>query len=185
MRLVGRGSLLLGAIALLGFVAFAGCQNPLDPLDESDKIEGLSYIGFGAATGAWNSDPGDDGLIIDMDYTNEFGDGLSFHDKPHDVIIELWTQVSSPEGEPAFETKGDLIFSRTIRYSNSDDSIRLPIEAYYQAMLDAGLPDESGAFTGFMVVRVHPPQDYPRSELLVAQPDVDFWIPQTAEDTPQ
>jgi hypothetical protein len=182
MRRAGRGSLLLWAIALLGIAAFAGCQNPFDPLDKSDKIEGLSYISFSATLGAWNSDPGDDGLIVAMDYYNEFGDGLSFHDKPHDVVIELWTQVGV-EGE--FQTKGQLIFSRTVRYENSDDDIRIPIEAYYQAMLNAGLPDGTGAFAGFMVVRVHPPQDYPRPELIVAQPGITFWEPPTAEDTPQ
>jgi len=181
MRRAGRGSLLLGAIALLGIVC-AGCQNPFDPIDKSDKIEGLSYIDFGASLGAWNSDPGDDGLVIDMEYYNEFGDGLSFHDKPHDVIVELWTRVEKTDGSIA---KGELIFSRTVRYENSDDSIRIPIEAYYQAMLNAGLPDETGAFAGFMVVRVHPPQDYPRPELIVAQPGIEFWVPPTAEDTPQ
>ena len=32
-------------------------------------------------------------MQITMSYFNEFGDSLSFHDKPHKITIEFWSQV--------------------------------------------------------------------------------------------
>lgn len=185
MRHAGRGSWLFGALALLAVVAFGGCQNPFDPIGKSEKIQGLSYVDFGATWDRWDADPQYDGISIAMDYFNEFGDSLSFHDKPHDVVIEMWSQKDIGTVESPFKAKDKLIFSRTIDYSNSDDDIRIPIEAYYQAVQDANIADETtGEAKGYMVVRVFPPLEYPRPELLVAAVDVVFFKPETAEDVP-
>jgi hypothetical protein len=183
MRPTRLKRIFLGAVALLAMGVFAGCENPFDPLEESDKIQGLTYIDFSATWERWDSDPQGDGLVISLSYANEFGDTLSFHDKPHEVVIEFWTQKDQgAEATPpaSYLVKDQLFYSKTIEYSNSDDEIRIPIEAYYQAYLAAAPVDDKG----FMQVRVFPPQQYPRTELLVAQPDVIFFVPEAAEDTP-
>jgi len=196
MRLSGCRSWLFGVLALFAVVTVAGCDNPLDPLDKSDKIQGLTFVDFSATWERWDSDPQADGLVVNVDYFDEFGNSLSFHDKPHNIVIELWTQRDAGEvGEDGtvttpFLVKDRLIFSRAIEFSNSDDSIRIPIEAYFQALQDADIRDPAtgepvtGDIIGFMVVRVFPPEEFPRPELLVAQPDVLFFEPEVAEDTP-
>lgn len=183
MRLAGFKSVLFGVVALFMAGVFPGCENPLDPIDKSDKIEGLTYVDFTAGWERWDSDPQGDGLLVTLSYSNEFGDSLAFHDKPHEVVIEFWTQKNQNEGdEEASEylVKDELFFSKTIEFSNSDDDIRIPVEAYYQALQTAAPVD----YTGFMSVRIYPPQQYPRTELLVSQPGVVFFVPETAEETP-
>ncbi len=185
MRLAGRRSLLLGALALLASSLFVGCDNPIDPLDKSAKIQGLSYIDFSATWDRWDSDPEYDGILLTLDYKSEFGDGLSFHDKAHDVVVEFWTQIESGPDDAILKSRETLFFSKTIRYSNSDDDIRIPIEAYFSALEGSGidLADDAGAKV-FMVVRVFPPEEFPRTELLVGQPDVIVFKRPTAVDTP-
>jgi hypothetical protein len=183
MRRVRFKSMLFGAIALFLAGAFAGCENPFDPINKSDKIEGLTYIDFSSTWERWDSDPQGDGLVVTLSYSNEFGSSLAFHDKPHKVVIEFWTQKDKNEGVEggsSYMTMDKLFFSKTIEFSNSDDDIRIPIEAYYQAMQAAAPVD----YTGFMQVRIFPPEQYPRTELVVAQPDVVFFVPETAEATP-
>ena len=57
MRLAGLRSSLFGAVALLLAGAVAGCDNPFDPLNKSDKIQGLTYFDFAATQEHWDSDP--------------------------------------------------------------------------------------------------------------------------------
>jgi hypothetical protein len=191
MRLAGLKSVLFGVSALLVMGAFTGCENPFDPLGKSDKIEGLTYIDFSATWERWDSDPQGDGLVVSLTYSNEFGDSLSFNDKSHKVVIEFWTQKdlsagTEPTPRAATIVKDKLFYTKTIDFENSDDEIRIPIEAYYQALVAAFPASDDAApdFAGFMVVRVFPPQQYPRTELLVAQPDVVFFVPEEAENTP-
>jgi len=185
MRHAVRGSWLFGALALLAVATLGGCQNPLDPIDKSDKIQGLSFIDFASTWDRWDADAQFDGVVVSLDYYNEFGDSLAFHDKSHSVVIEMWSQQDIGTLESTFLAKDRLLFSRTIEFSNSDDDIRIPIEAYEQAIRDAGIADETtGEMKGFMVVRVFPPQEFPRPELMVAQPDITFFKPEVAEDTP-
>jgi hypothetical protein len=182
-------SMLFGAMALLMAVAFAGCENPFDPLDKSDKIEGLTYVDFTAALERWDSDPQMDGLLVTLSYSNEFGDSLAFHDKPHKVVIEFWTQKDKNEGEEGSSTyyiKDQLFFSKTIEFSNSDDDIRIPIEAYYSS-IPADLFGTDGIAAGMVIVRVFPPQEYPRRELIVAQGGDDavtLYDPEKVQDQP-
>jgi len=183
MRRANFKSVLFGVLALFMVGAFTGCENPFDPLDKSDKIEGLTYIDFTAGWDRWDSDPQGDGLLVTLSYSNEFGEQLAFHDKPHEVVIEFWTQKDKNEGvegSTAYLQMDQLFFSKTITFSNSDDDIRIPIEAYYQALQAAAPLDNKG----FMQVRVFPPQQYPRTELVVAQSDVEFYLPETGQDVP-
>ena len=183
MRLAELKSVLFGVIALFMAGAFTGCENPFDPLDKSDKIEGLTYVDFTAAWDRWDSDPYGDGLLVTLSYSNEFSETLSFHDKPHEVVIEFWTQKDRNEGiegSDAYIEKDQLFFSRTFQFSNSDDDIRIPIEAYYQALQAAAPVDDKG----YMLVRVFPPEQYPRMELVVAQSDVQFYVPETGDEIP-
>ena len=89
MRLAGLRSLLFWTVAVLIAGPRAGCDNPFDPLKSSDKIQGLTYFDFSATQEHWDSDPEWDGVQITMNYYNEFGDSLNFHDKPHKVEIEF------------------------------------------------------------------------------------------------
>jgi hypothetical protein len=183
MRLASFKSLLFGVCTLFMAGAFLGCENPFDPISKSDKIQGLTYIDFTAAWERWDSDPQGDGLLVTLSYSNEFGESLAFHDKPHKVIIEFWTQKNKNEGvegSSAYIVKDQLFFSKTITFSNSDDDIRIPVEAYYQA-LQAAAPENN---TGFVQVRVFPPEQDPRTELVVAQSDVEFYVDETGEDIP-
>jgi hypothetical protein len=153
---------------------FGACSNPFDPLDESSRIRGLSYIDFALTWDRWDSDPEGDGVSVTVEYFNEFGDSLSFHDKPHEVVIEFWTQeligAIIPEGggdpEGGRPTNNQLIFSFPVEHDFSDDDIRIPIEAYDQA-LEANFevfPEES--ITLFVIVRVFPPLQDPQPELV-------------------
>jgi hypothetical protein len=192
MRLAGLRSLLFGAVALLLVGTFAGCENPLDPLNKSEEISGLSYIDVAATWDRWDSDPQYDGVLLDMSYFNEFGDTLAFHDKPHSIVIEFWSQQDTgldtdPPG-PSFLVQDELLFSKTVEFSNADDSIRVPVEAYLSSIPSDLFLDPNGVplteVKGFLVVRVFPPLAVPRTELLVALPDTIFFKPEVAQDTP-
>ena len=136
--------------------AIAGCDNPFDPLKSSDKIQGLTYFDFAASQEHWDSDPEWDGLQITMNYYNEFGDTLSFHDKSHKIVIEFWSEDA--DAKPV-----SLLTSKTVAFSNSDDFIRIPIE-YYGGLL--GIVDPTIPITGCLRVTVFPPQAYPKKELV-------------------
>lgn len=189
MRLAVFKPLLFGAAALIFMGAFAGCENPFDPLDKSDKIEGLTYVDFSATWERWDSDPEYDGITVTPEYYNEFSETLSFHDKPHSVVIEMWSQRDSgkPNAEGEIEVhhwqQDELLFSTSVEFSDSDDTIRIPIESYSLAVKSV-VDEGSGEATGFLVVRIYPPQEYPRQELQVAYPDTIFFKPEVAETTP-
>lgn len=244
MRTAGFKWMRYGAIALLATGVIAGCENPLDPINKSEKIEGLSFIDVSATWDRWDSDPEYDGVSISVDYFNELGSGLSFHDKPHKVVIEFWTSKDTSKEEsttsttttstttsastsgglirlgkswtagarnaarPSFTAAGLLIqeklwFTKTIQFSDSDDAIRIPIEAYSRNLPPCEIvataapttttttttePETAAPTTceskGFLVVRVFPPQDFPRPELVVAQSDVTFFKPVVEENAP-
>lgn len=238
MRATGLKFLMLGAMSMLVAGVLAGCENPFDPINKSDKIQGLSYIDFSSTWDRWDSDPEYDGVTISLEYYNEFGNSLNFRDKPHDVVIEFWTTRDTEAVDPTTTTgtttattttttasligrtglwgarsrnagnaphsvlglivQEKLWFSKTIRYSNSEDDIRIPIEAYARFLPEcAPVTTTVGAGTitttpepseceqkGFLLVRAFPPQGYPRPELVVAQPDVIFFKPVIEENTP-
>jgi hypothetical protein len=161
MQLSGlRSSLLLFfAVAIVG--AIAGCDNPFDPLKSSDKIQGLSYFDFAATQEHWDSDPEWDGVQITLSYFNEFGDALNFHDKPSKVEIELWQEVSSATTPPVVTQT--FLTSLAVSFSNSDDPIRIPIEAYSGFLVIADPPAD---IKGCLQVRLFPPQEYPQRVLV-------------------
>ena len=175
---------LLGAIALVSAFVTAGCQNPLDPIDKSDKIQGLTWVEINdAAWEQWDSDPEADGMIISLAYKNEFGDELEFHDKGHDVAIEFWTQKDIGTDDNSYLTRDQLFFSKTIHFEHSDDDIRIPVEAYFGGLGEVfDFSDPNVAFEGMLVVRVFPPQEYPRPELLVAMDTVPFYVRPEGDD---
>jgi hypothetical protein len=174
--------LLLGVIAVLTALSVAGCQNPIDPVDKSDKIQGLTWVEINSADLAmWDSDPGNDGLEISLSYKNEYGDELSFHDKSHNVVIEFWTEKNAGTVDAEFFTRDRLFYSQTIDFENSDDAIRIPYEAYI-SQLSAAYGGLTAAASGMLVVRVFPPEEDPRPELLVAKSGVEFYVPPTVAD---
>ena len=178
MRLAGVRTLLFWAAAVFMAGSFAGCDNPFDPLKSSDKIEGLTYFDFSASQEHWDSDPEWDGMQITLNYYSEFGDSLSFHDKPHKVQIEFWSEAIGPDSvaEP-----GSLLSSKTVEFSNSDDLIRIPIE-YYGGSL--ALPSTE-PITGYIIVRIYPPQSYPQRELIAPiQGGQEFYTPEDVPLTP-
>jgi hypothetical protein len=181
MRLAGRRLSILGAIALFAAVSVAACSNPFEPISKSDKIEGLSYVDFSLTWDRWDSDPEYDGVVITPDYSNEFGDALSFHDKPHRIVIEFYDQVVDEEDATAPIALGGLIFSRSVEYENSDDDIRIPIEAYRSA-LEAADYDLSAEAKLFVIMRVFPPEGFPRAELPVGYPDQSVFKPEITEE---
>lgn len=185
MRPAGLKSLVFGALALFAAGVLPGCENPLDPLDKSDKIEGLTYIEAQTTWEAWDSDPEADGVMVSLTYNNEFGDSLEFHDKSHEVVIEFWTQQEISTGETTTRLAQDeLFFSKTIKFSNSEDDIRIPIEAYSDLIPLAAFDEGGEANNVFVIVRVFPPQEYPRTELYVAEADVVIFQPIEAEGVP-
>ena len=120
MRLAGLRSLLFLVVAVAMAGAVAGCDNPFDPLKSSDKIQGLTYFDFAATQEHWDSDPEWDGVQITMSYYNEFGDALNFHDKPHKIEIEFWSEVDGRRRRTPV-ARGHLLTSKTVEFSNSDD----------------------------------------------------------------
>lgn len=122
-------------------------------------------------------------MIVSLSYKNEFADELDFHDKPHDVVIEFWSQKDIGDTDNPYLTRDQLFFSKTIRYENSEDDIRIPVEAYYA---DLGkvfdFADPAVDFSGMLVVRVFPPQEFPRPELLVALDSVIFYERPAGDD---
>lgn len=243
MRMAGCRWLRIGAVVLLVAGAIAGCENPLDPINKSDKIQGLAYVDFSSTWDRWDSDPEYDGVSITMNYFNEFGNSLSFHDKPHKIVIEFWTSrdttkettatttgligrngfvtaklrsaVTSPFSTAGLIIQDKLWYSKTVEYSNSADQIRIPIEAYSSLLppcpvetttttptttttTTTGTTGTTGTTAttttppaptsceakGFMVLRVFPPQEFPRPELVVAQQDIIFFKPVVAQSTP-
>lgn len=190
MRRAGCRSLVLGALALFLVIAPAGCDSPFSPISKSDRIEGLSYFEFTSTWDRWDSDPQYDGILITMNYYNEYRDTLKFYNKPHDIVIEFWTQKTvGPEEGNTYLGRDELVFSRSIKYSNSDDDIRLPIETYLDDLRQN--PTFNQAYKdrevvkGFLLVRVFPPADYPRPELPpVGYAEQTFFKPELDEATP-
>jgi len=189
MRLAGSRLLLFLAFSVL--LAGSGCENPFDPLNTSDKIQGLTYFDFSATQEHWDSDPEWDGVQISMSYYNEYGDSLSFHDKPHKIQIEFWSQKTST-ATPPVTSRDQLLVTKTVTFSNSDDLIRIPIEYYYNYLpapattttADSSKETAATTFTssvkGYLLLRVYPPQEYPQKELDFVQGDVEFFTPETA-----
>ena len=175
MRLAGLRPWLCVAVAIMMVGAVAGCDNPFDPLNTSDKIQGLTYFDFSAGQAHWDSDPQWDGLQITMKYYNEFGDALNFHDKPHKVTIEIYSEVEgATTSDP--KSKGSLLASKTITYSNSDDLINIPIEFYGGSL---GLPS-TDPISGCLLIRVFPPQQDPQRELYYFTCGVELFTPEDA-----
>lgn len=178
---------LVGVIALISVFSLAGCQNPIDPIDKSDEIQGLTWVEINSSDlEPWDSDPELDGLVITLGYKNEFGDELSFHDKQHNVVIEFWTQKDiNPDGDP-YLTRDQLFYSQTIEFEDSEDEIRIPYESYFaqlSTVFDFSNQDET--FKGMLVVRVFPPNEDPRPELLVADANVVFYERPAGDDLTQ
>jgi hypothetical protein len=200
MRRTGRAFLLLGAFVLLAVATLAGCENPFDPMSKSSKIEGLSYIDFSITWDRWDPDPLYDGVTVKMSYFNEFGDSLSFHDKAHNIQIEFWTQKdvnatttgtsgtsgttgTTPTTGTVVNTFDKLIYTKTVEFSNSADEIRIPIEAYKSSLSTAGL-DLAANVEVFVIVRVFPPLESPRRELVVGYAGQTVFKPETTTVTP-
>ena len=196
MRLAGLRSLLFVVFAVAIAGAFSGCDNPFDPLKSSDKIQGLTFFDFAATQEHWDSDPEWDGVQISMSYYNEFGDSLSFHDKPHEIQIEFWSE-KVPEDSTATTTavRDKLLFTKTVEFSNSDDLIRIPVETYYSALPTPTTADSrrggssravagyTEPIKGYLLIRIFPPQEYPQKELIFLQSDVEFYTPEDAPAT--
>ena len=192
MRSTGRLVLALAGI-LVAAVTFSACENPFDPIDKSDEIRGLSFVGFSLTWDKWDSDPESDGVIVTVDYSNEFGDGLNFHDKPHQVVIEFYEQIfvdveTDDNGNPVPNTGrptfGSLIFSFPIEHDHSDDDIRIPIEAYQGDLQRSGFDLNESAIV-FVTVRVFPPWDIPQDELVAFQADQEVFVPEPTAADPE
>lgn len=188
MRLTKSTSLLLGALVLLVVTAFTGCENPFDPVDKTDKIEGLSYIDFTLTWDRWDSDPEYDGVGVIVDYYNEFGDSLSFHDKSHDVTLEFWTQqdISLDPADPTKigQTYNQKFYSITVEHSNSDDTIRIPREGYEGLMTAQSNFNALEDYKAYVVLRVNPPQSSPKPELVASYVNMVIWKPAEAPEPP-
>jgi hypothetical protein len=174
MRAAGLKVLLFLSVSLFMAGTFPGCDNPFDPLNSTDKIQGLAYFDFSATQEHWDSDPEWDGLQITMAYYNEFQTALSFHDKSHKVDVELWAKSCS--GDPEVCVRGGLIASKTVNFSNSDDFIRIPIE-YYSGSLPLPSTD---VITGFVLIRIHPPQQSPQESMEFMVGEVELYKPEEA-----
>jgi hypothetical protein len=188
MRLTKSTSVLLGALVLLLVTAFAGCENPFDPVNKSDKIEGLSYIDFTLTWDRWDSDPEYDGSGLVIDYYNEFGDSLSFHDKSHEVAVEFWSQkdVSLDPADPTKigQSYDQKFYTATFEHSNSDDTIRIPRESYEGLMRATSTFSETEDYKAYVVVRVRPPQSSPKPELVASYLNLIIWKPVEAPPPP-
>jgi hypothetical protein len=165
------------AIAVMAFALLflAACDNPFDPLHQSSRIDGLSYIDWSGSWDRWDSDPEYDGYVITMEYFNKYGDNLEFRDKSHDIKIEFYSQTASTDGDI---TVGSLIFSQTVRFSNTNNDIYIAKELYAAALSAAGYDLETEPAEVFVLIHVYPPDAYPQAELkagyssqIVYQPD--------------
>jgi hypothetical protein len=187
MLMIRKNAYFLMAILLLT-ISFTACTNPFDPLDTSESIRGLTYIDFSLTWDRWDSDPDGDGVAIEIEYFNSFNDSLDFHDKPTRVVVEFWTQkvaggVENPEtGEitGGVPTNDQLIFSFPVVVDLSDAVIRVPIEAYDQALAANYelFPEETVSL--FVIVRVFPPQADPKPELIAYYGDMTVYEPPAA-----
>jgi hypothetical protein len=189
MMRIYRRNLHYLVVTLFAAFIFAACENPFDPLATGDEIRGLTYFDFGVEWDRWDTDPEYDGVTITLEYFNEFGDSLSFHSKPHDVVIEFYTEkpaymITNPENPAAEPTPGpltadSLFFSYPATFESSEDNIRIPIEAYRGALEGAGydLKDPDGA-KAFVQVRVYPPKAHPLPELNAWQSGVEVYSPE-------
>ena len=159
----------------------------------SSEIRGLSYITFAVTWDRWDSDPLYDGVSVEVEYFNEFGDSLSFHDKKHDIVIEFYTQqvaYTIPDPDPTKPDKDgpltfdNLFYTYPATVESSDDVTRIPIEAYFgtiQANYDlTSEPIVKDGAKAFVVVRVYPPIDYPQPELTSWQSEVVVFKPEEA-----
>jgi hypothetical protein len=188
MQTIRNNAFFLLLALLFVSMGLAACTNPFDPLSKSDAIRGLSYIDFSLIWDRWDSDPEGDGVSVTVEYFNEFGDDLEFRDKPHKVVIEFWTEksvggVTDPDtgtttgGRPANDV---LLFSYPVEHDFSDDDIRVPIAAY-AGVLAANyeeFPEE--AIGLFVLVRVFPPQQDPRPEVVAYYSGLTVYEPETA-----
>jgi hypothetical protein len=180
MRLARLRSLLILAVAVAITGVGAGCDNPFDPLKSSDKIQGLTYFDFAATQEHWDSDPEWDGLVITLNYSNEFGNSLSFHDKPSKIAIDFYSEVVTL-GPPEVTTQTYLT-SMNVEFSNSDDPIRIPIERY-SGFLE--ITDPTLGVTGCLQVRLFPPQEYPQKVLVAPfQCGVELYTPEDSVSPP-
>jgi hypothetical protein len=190
MRSSGRPVLAL-AVALVAAVTFSACENPFDPIDQTDEIRGLSFIGSSITLDAWDPDPGLDGMVVTIDYVNEFGDTLNFHDKPHQVVIEFHkpelVNIVVEEGTIVdFDLRLPRFFGFPIEHDHSDDDIRIPFEAYEDAMVGAGYDLNCIGETGdpfppcsaFLVIRVFPPNAVPQEEIITFGLVDEIYVPQ-------
>lgn len=188
MRLTKSTSPLLGALVLLVLTAFTGCENPFDPVDKTDKIEGLSYIDFTLTWDRWDSDPEYDGVGVIVDYYNEFGDTLSFHDKEHNVTIEFWTQkdISLDPADPTKigQSYDQKFYSATVGLANSDTTIRIPREGYEGLMTAQSNFNVLEDYKAYVVLRVNPPQNSPKPELVASYVNMVIWKPAEAPEPP-
>jgi len=188
MQVIRRKAFFLLLALLLVSMGLAACTNPFDPLTKSDSIRGLSYIDFSLLWDRWDSDPEGDGVSVTVFYFNEFAEDLEFHDKSHKVVVEFWTEktvggVTDPDtdtttgGRPSNDT---LIFSFPVEHDFSDDDIRVPIEAYAGALAAnfEQFPEESISL--FVMVRVFPPNQDPRLELVAYYPALIVYEPEAA-----
>jgi hypothetical protein len=172
---------LAGLLAAFSIAFLSSCGNPFDPLSPSGEIKGLTYIDFSQSWSQWNSTPEYDGLLLTIDYFNEFGDGLEFKDKSHAVQVEFYTQrLVNPQKDPltgkplpdtGTPTFDQQFFVGRFTHKNSDDDIRIPKEMYVGALAGAGFDLSADVGGVYIIVRVFPPQGKPLSELLVGYPD--------------
>jgi hypothetical protein len=174
MRLTGLRTLLFLLVVVFLAGAGAGCDNPLDPLKASDKIQGLTYFDFSATQAHWDSDPEWDGLQISLSYFNEFSGALNFHDKPHKITIDFYSELTV-EGSST-PVRGNFLTSKTVEFSNSDDLINIPIE-FYGGFL--ALPSAT-SITGCLLLHVFPPQESPQKELISFQCGIELFAPEAA-----
>ena len=179
-----KKNLLYLLVTILTATVFFACENPFDPLDTSSEIRGLQYIDFSLTWEYWDSDPAGDGVVVSPEYLNEFGDSLSFHDKSHRLVIEFYTQklVGQVPDENGLLTGGSptldaLVFAFPVNYDNTTDDIRIPVEAYRAQLIGAGYDLELPA-DAFVVLRVFPPKEIPRSELVAFYANVAVFEPE-------
>jgi hypothetical protein len=159
----------VAVIALLPLFMNA-CSNPFDPLNETAEIRGLKFIDFTAAWSQWDSDPEFDGVIFSFVFNNEFGEGLSFKNKPTNILIEYYISNGA--------TFGELLFSDLVTIKNSDDRIRVPKELYIPKLAAKGIALDADVSV-FIMIHVFPPKELPQKELVVGKPNLLVYKPPT------